>query len=697
MDDSNSTTTNTNATGATANTNDTSIATTTSASTNDENNGDNVEDSIPLETIWLMKCPLTVSRFFQQSPSSDALLLRLVPSLRSLSPSILGFPMTTYLPLRPVTMELALTESGNTPRDLSVEGKIKQKLNMKPRDNIEEYGKLTRERTNESKAGIKQIQDKKKMKVKGSEMRRKRMDPEEMKKIMLKLFDRQPNWTQNQLVQETNQPKVTMELALTESGNTPRDLSVEGKIKQKLNMKPRDNIEEYGKLTRERTNESKAGIKQIQDKKKMKVKGSEMRRKRMDPEEMKKIMLKLFDRQPNWTQNQLVQETNQPKGFVKEMLDELCIYNNNGAKGTYEMKPTRDLEKNRILHTSEGHPAVKAMEFFYRDTTGNSLPSHQDIARCPFLRNISEPTNFSLSSAAFPMPVGEAKGPIFEDGPNFEISFRLFHGQNGVVPLSGRSFFHREKLESEPEAPQFNPLAAKAATISLSAFGPGGPFGFDAFSEKRKNQRKSKSSKKESSSQGGDSKHEAMSNEWLQKGNCPIAKSYRAVSHVLPLVAKALQPPPGMKLMCPPAVVAARAALAKTAFAKNLRPQSLPTKVLVIGVLGMAANVPLGIWREHTEKFSVSWFAAVHAAVPFIGMLRKSVLMPKTAMAFTIAASILGQVIGSRAERYRLKAVAARSDQPGVVGVDGQCGEIVEWNTFPLHVAGPPSSTEVCG
>ncbi|KAJ0629486.1 hypothetical protein HanHA300_Chr00c0607g0789631 [Helianthus annuus] len=35
-------------------------------------------------------------------------------------------------------------------------------------------------------------------------------------------------------------------------------------------------------------------------------------------------------------------------------------------------------------------------------------------------------------------------------------------------------------------------------------------------------------------------------------------------------------------------------------------------------------------------------------------MLRKSVLMPKTAMAFTVAASILGQVIGSRAERFRL-------------------------------------------
>ncbi|KAL3520696.1 hypothetical protein ACH5RR_018845 [Cinchona calisaya] len=346
------------------------------------------------------------------------------------------------------------------------------------------------------------------------------------------------------------------------------------------------------------------------------------------------------------------------------------------------------------------------MEFFFRDTNELSLPFHQGIVRCPFLRNINEPTNFSFSaSMALPVPVRGGKGPIFEDGPNFDMAFRLFHGQNGVVPLSGRSFIPNDKPESDPAPAQFNPLAARAATISLSAFGPGGPFGFDAFSEKWKNQKKkSESSKRESSSKGDDLKHESMSNEWLQNGNCPIAKSYRAVSGVLPIVAKALQPPPGMKFRCPPAVVAARAALARTAFAKNLRPQPLPEKMLVIGVLGMAANIPLGIWREHTEKFSPSWFAAVHAAVPFIGMLRKSILMPKTAMAFTIAASILGQVIGSRAERYRLKAVAARQSivlETSINGPSrgainsGHCGEIVEWSKVPLSIAGTSSSADV--
>ncbi|KAL0891001.1 hypothetical protein Bca101_014984 [Brassica carinata] len=365
------------------------------------------------------------------------------------------------------------------------------------------------------------------------------------------------------------------------------------------------------------------------------------------------------------------------------------------------------------------------------DSNDCPIASQFDILRCPFLRNINQPTNLSFSSSLpFPIPARAGQGPIFEDGPNFDTAFRLFHGQDGVVPLSNSA-----RAETEKPVPVFNPLAAKAATISLSSFGPGGPFGFDAFSDMFKNQkRKSDSSKNKDSSkvklytlfllntfllnvnpetcivllfQGGN--HESLSDDWLQTGNCPIAKSYRAVSGVAPLVAKILQPPPGMHYKCPKAIVAARAAISKTAFAKNLRPQPLSSKVLVIGMLGMALNVPLGVWREHTEKFSASWFIALHAAVPFIGILRKSVLMPKMAMVFTIAASVMGQVIGSRAERYRLKSVAQKKmslggpnvsaveatqmEFPGVSS-DGRCGDkmVMKWNPMLLEVASPVST-----
>ncbi|KAG8069464.1 hypothetical protein GUJ93_ZPchr0006g41464 [Zizania palustris] len=168
------------------------------------------------------------------------------------------------------------------------------------------------------------------------------------------------------------------------------------------------------------------------------------------------------------------------------------------------------------------------------------------------------------------------------------------------------------------------------------------------------------------------------------------------MSGILPLVAKALQPPAGVKLKCPPAVVAARAALARTALVKSLRPQSLPSKMVAIALLGMVANIPLGVWREHTKKFSPQWFAAVHAAVPFIAMLRKSVNMPKTAMAFTIAASIVGQTIGSRAERLRLKALAAKGTTDSTTIADmypsknGSCSDTEgkAWDPLAMKIAG---------
>ncbi|KAK4743516.1 hypothetical protein SAY87_001517 [Trapa incisa] len=355
------------------------------------------------------------------------------------------------------------------------------------------------------------------------------------------------------------------------------------------------------------------------------------------------------------------------------------------------------------------------MEFFINGSSEDTDCSFDKnaILRCPFLRNISKPTCFSFSSISFSAPLQGGKGPIFEDGPNFEVAYKLFHGKDGVVPLTEGSQLHTSKPEPEP-VPQFNPLASKAATISLSAFGPGGPFSFGPFSDKWKKHKKKSASyekKGKSSENRKSSNHEALGNEWLQKGKCPIAKSYRAVSGVIPLVAKVLQPPAAMKLRCPPAIVAARAALARTAFVKTLRPQPLPSKMLVIALLGMAANVPLGVWREHTQKFSLEWFTAVHAAVPFIAMLRKSVMMPKTAMALTIGASILGQIIGSRAERSRLKTCKERVLKKSVAATDGMshyglgqtdlrgtqiAAEVIVRRSFPVEAGGPTPSSSIC-
>ncbi|KAL5706648.1 DNA helicase [Ranunculus cassubicifolius] len=184
--------------------------------------------------------------------------------------------------------------------------------------------------------------------------------------------------------------KFTMELASTEAVNMPKNYSLnmfhdivpmcvfsetnqgkiatEGKVEHKFDMKPyNENAEEYRKLCRERTNKSMIKSRQIQvidndrgahmrpmpgmvglissssskDKKKTApMKPSDMKRTRRDRGELEDIMFKLFERQPNWALKQLVQETDQPAQFLKEILNELCIYNKRGThQGTYELKP----------------------------------------------------------------------------------------------------------------------------------------------------------------------------------------------------------------------------------------------------------------------------------------------------------------------------------------------------------------------
>ncbi|OAY74703.1 Transcription initiation factor IIF subunit beta [Ananas comosus] len=180
-----------------------------------------------------------------------------------------------------------------------------------------------------------------------------------------------------------------MEMAQTDSGNTPRSyslnmfkdfvpmsvisesnqgkFSLEGKVEHKFDMEPHsENLREYGKLCRERTNKSMIKTRQVQvidndrgvlmrpmpgmvglvpsgskDKKKLTpTKASDVKRTRRDRRELENIIFKLFERQPNWALKQLVQETDQPEQFLKEILNDLCVYNKRGPnQGTHELKP----------------------------------------------------------------------------------------------------------------------------------------------------------------------------------------------------------------------------------------------------------------------------------------------------------------------------------------------------------------------
>ena len=119
------------------------------------------------------------------------------------------------------------------------------------------------------------------------------------------------------------------------------------------------------------------------------------------------------------------------------------------------------------------------------------------------------------------------------------------------------------------------------------------------------------------------------------------------VGGLIPLSAKG-------KLQCPRAIVAGRAVVARMQPVRDLRPQALPVKLATLGAGTSVLNVPFGMWREHTRKFSPEWFLAVHATIPFVAMTRQGIGMPKTVIFLTIGSAILGQALGARLERQRL-------------------------------------------
>ncbi|KAF0919151.1 hypothetical protein E2562_028451 [Oryza meyeriana var. granulata] len=180
---------------------------------------------------------------------------------------------------------------------------------------------------------------------------------------------------------EEQQLQFKMEMAQTGKGNTPKSYSLnmfkdflpmcvfsesnegklacEGKVGHKFDMEPHsDNLVDYGKLCRERTEKSMIKNRKLmvlvndngmsmrplpglqKEKKPLPVKPSDMKRTRRDRRELENILFKLFERQPNWSLKNLMQETDQPEQFLKEILNDLCFYNKRGPnQGTHELKP----------------------------------------------------------------------------------------------------------------------------------------------------------------------------------------------------------------------------------------------------------------------------------------------------------------------------------------------------------------------
>ena len=144
---------------------------------------------------------------------------------------------------------------------------------------------------------------------------------------------------------------------------------------------------------------------------------------------------------------------------------------------------------------------------------------------------------------------------------------------------------------------------------------------------------------------GGDGKNAAPS----EGGRCPMRKFIEPFGSVLPLALAS-----DMELRCPRAIVAMRAAIARSAPARELRPRGIQIRSLAMIGTAVVANVPCGMWRKHTKRFSPQWFVAVHATIPFVAMLRKAVLMPPWAILLTVGGAVGGQHVGEKL-MYRIE------------------------------------------
>jgi len=135
----------------------------------------------------------------------------------------------------------------------------------------------------------------------------------------------------------------------------PGQVSIEGSVEYQCDVKPQYS-QEYKTLVRERVDKSKIRdrvLKKIEDnqvgptkhrlgdsKVVPKKRRMEDRRERKPKEQLMDLLFRTFEEQDHFDLRALVERTDQPMQYLKEILSEICIYNKRGKyKSLYELKP----------------------------------------------------------------------------------------------------------------------------------------------------------------------------------------------------------------------------------------------------------------------------------------------------------------------------------------------------------------------
>ncbi len=78
--------------------------------------------------------------------------------------------------------------------------------------------------------------------------------------------------------------------------------------------------------------------------------------------------------------------------------------------------------------------------------------------------------------------------------------------------------------------------------------------------------------------------------------------------------------------------------------------------IWVVAPIVRLGNVPFGVWRDRSRKFSWQWILAIHLPVPFIVALRifSGLGFQLYTFPIMIGAFFLGQYAGGKLNRVRL-------------------------------------------
>ncbi|MCL2760222.1 MAG: hypothetical protein FWD70_01065 [Desulfuromonadales bacterium] len=75
----------------------------------------------------------------------------------------------------------------------------------------------------------------------------------------------------------------------------------------------------------------------------------------------------------------------------------------------------------------------------------------------------------------------------------------------------------------------------------------------------------------------------------------------------------------------------------------------------ILVAFAIAINIPLGYLRQGTQKFTFAWFFYVHFSIPLIIFLRIKEGVNWKFIPFSLSGAVLGQIIGGRIKRKRIK------------------------------------------